>query len=284
VIEVALTRVTPLRRTSLWLITAAMVLLIGLKSHAGPWGLPDWRVFGWPLVVAALLTAHRAGPASWFRSVVLFTWLILVLSLTRIDGDTGNAHVLELALSLGVGGLLVPALLAKHWIGQPLDYSWFRGRWSRRMWLWLPAGFVIAYGFLWLYFNVLTPTLHYSWPLPLGHEGRTEALWRLFWGCNFVGVWDELAFINFVFVLMSRHFRFGEANLAQAAFFTSFLHEMAFVGWGPVVIYAFALVQGLTYARTRSLFYIVILHLMIDTILFYMIANRWYPGWGWHPW
>jgi len=66
-------------------------------------------------------------------------------------------------------------------------------------------------------------------------------------------------------------------------FFTSFLHEMAFVGWGPAVIFAFALVQGLTYKRTQSLFYIVILHLMIDTILFYMIANRWYPGWGWHP-
>jgi hypothetical protein len=32
------------------------------------------------------------------------------------------------------------------------------------------------------------------------------------------------------------------------------------------------------------LFYIVILHLMIDSILFYMIANRWYVGWGWHPW
>ena len=90
--------------------------------------------------------------------------------------------------------------------------------------------------------------------------------------------------INFVFVLVNRHFRFGEANLAQAFFFTSFLHEMAFVGWGPVVIFAFALVQGLTYKRTGSLLYIIILHLMIDSILFYMIANRWYPGFGWHPW
>ena len=111
------------------------------------------------------------------------------------------------------------------------------------MWLWLPIGFVIAFGFMWLYFNVLTPTLHHSWPLPLEGD-RTEALWRLFWGCNFVGIWDELAFINLVFVLLARHFRFGEANLAQAVFFTSFLHEMAFVGWGPVVIFAFALILG----------------------------------------
>ena len=274
---------TPLRRASLWLVTAAMVLVIGLKSYPPPVADVPWHAFGWPLLAAGVLAAVRSGPTAWWRSTVLFAWLIGVLFVTRIDGDTGNAHVLELVLALGVGVLLLPALAARHWLGQPLDYSWFRGRWSWKMWLWLPGGFVIAFGFMWLYFNVLTPTLHHSWPLPAGQEGRTEALWRLFWGCNFVGVWDELAFINFVFVLMHRHFKFIEANMAQAFFFTSFLHEMAFVGWGPLVIYLFALVQGLTYKRTASLFYIVILHLMIDSILFYMIVNRWYPGWGWHP-
>jgi len=281
--EVATLTVTPLKRASLWLAALAMVLVIGLKSHGAPAGLPGWHVLGWPVLVASLVLAWRAGPVNWFRSVVLFAWLIVLLFVTRIDGDTGDAHVLELALSLGLGVLLVPALVAKYWLREPLDYSWFSGRWTLRMWLWLPLGFVLAYGFMWLYFNVLTPTLHHSWPLPAGDEGRTEAMWRLFWGCNFVGVWDELAFVNFVFVLTHRHFRFGESNLAQAVFFTSFLHEMAFVGWGPLVIYGFALVQGLTYKRTGSLFYIVILHLMIDTILFYMIVNRWYPGWGWHP-
>ena len=275
---------TPLRRASLWLVTAAMLLVIGLKSYPPPVAGVPWHAFGWVLLAAGLAAAVRSGPTSWWKSVVLFAWLIVVLFFTRIDGDTGNAHVLELALTLGVGGLVIPALAARYWIGRPLSYSWFSGRWSLKMWLWLPAGFAIAYGFLWLYFHVLTPDLHHSWPLPQGRQGRTEALWRLFWGCNLVGIWDELAFINFVFVLMHRHFAFIEANVAQAVFFTSFLHEMAFVGWGPVVIYAFALIQGLTYKRTGSLFYIVILHLMIDSILFYMIANRWYPGWGWHPW
>lgn len=273
----------PARRASLWLMAAAMVLVIGLKSHGGPAPGLAWHWLGWPCLAGSLLLARRSPARNWLRTTVLLAYLIVVLHFTRIDGDTGNAHVLELALALGVGILLVPALLAKYWLREPLDYSWFRGRWSWRMWLWLPVGFVIAYGFLWLYFHKLTPTLHHSWPLPLEGD-RSEALWRLFWGCNFVGVWDELAFINFVFVLLLRQFRFAEANLAQAVFFTSFLHEMAFVGWGPVVIFGFALVQGLTYVRTRSLFYIIILHLMIDSILFYMIANRWYPGWGWHPW
>lgn len=261
---------------SLWLMTGAMVLVIGLKQQGGP-------VLGWPLLGVSLGLAWRSSNTRWFKTAGLLAWLIAVLFFTRIDGDTGNAHVLELILKLGIGILLIPALAARYLLGEPLDYSWFRGRWSWKMWLWLPAGFLLAFVFLGAYFNVWTPTLHHSWPLPL-QGPRTGALWRLFWGCNFVGVWDELAFINFVFVLLNRHFSFAEANLAQAFFFTSFLHEMAFVGWGPPVIFAFALVQGVTYRRTGSLFYIVLLHLMIDSVLFYMIANRWYPGFGWHPW
>ena len=271
------------KRISLWLMTAAMVFIIGLKSYAAPIGGIPWHAFGWPLLIGSIVFARVREPqGSWWRTTVMLAYLIVLLFFTRIDGDTTDGHVIELALSLGVGILLIPALMAKYWLREPLDYSWFNGRWTLRMWLWLPLGFGLGFGFMWVYFNHLTPTLHHSWPLPLTGD-RTDAMWRLFWGCNFVGIWDELAFINFVFVLLSRHFRFREANYAQAVFFTSFLHEMAFVGWGPVVIFAFALVQGTTYRRTGSLFYIVVLHLMIDSILFYMIVNRWYPGWGWHP-
>lgn len=271
------------RRASLWLIALAMVLVIGLKSHASPWPAVPWHLPGWLALGAGVgLAWWREPGARWARTTVLLAYAIVLLFLTRIDGDTDNAHVLELALKLGVGILVVPALAAKWWLREPLDYHWLNGRWTPRMWLWLPSGFVVAFAFLWLYFHVLTPELHLSWPLPLSGD-RREALWRLFWGCNFVGMWDELAFINFVFVLLHRCFPFREANLAQAVFFTSFLHEMAFVGWGPPVIYGFALIQGLTYRRTGSLLYIMVLHLLVDSVLFYMIANRWYPGWGWHP-
>jgi len=269
-------------RASLWLMTAAMVLIIGLKSHGGPVESIEWHHLGWPMLAISLGLAFKTPQRNWWRTTVLLAYLIILLFFTAIDGDTTDGHIIELALKLGLGVLVVPALAARFWLKERLDYSWFHGRWSLHMWLWFPMGFILAFSFLYVYFHYWTPTLHHSWPLPL--EGpRTEALWRLFWGCNFVGVWDELAFINFVFVLLCRHFSFREANLAQAFFFTSFLHEMAFVGWGPVVIFLFALVQGLTYSKTKSLFFIIILHLMIDSILFYMIANRWYPGLGWHP-
>ncbi|MFO7653458.1 MAG: type II CAAX endopeptidase family protein [Candidatus Krumholzibacteriia bacterium] len=277
--------VTTARRVSLWMMAAAMVLVVGLKSVPDP-GPVAWHWPGFALAAAALVVGRRDADRNWFRILVLLAYTIVVLWFTRIDGDTGNAHVLELTVTLGVGILVVPALAARWWLGEPLDYSWMSGRWSLKMWLWLPAALALAYGILWLYFHELTPDLHLNWPLPPpDHPRQEEALWRLFWGCNLVGLWDELAFINFVFVLLDRRFGSWEANCAQAVFFTSFLHEMAFVGWGPVFVYAFALTQGYTYRRTRSLLYIVILHLMVDTVLFSMIASRWYPGWGWswHP-
>ncbi|MCP4197122.1 MAG: CPBP family intramembrane metalloprotease [Proteobacteria bacterium] len=267
-------------RVSLWLLCLAMFLIIALKPDRVEW--PHWNLVGWPVMAIGVLVSLFHHDKTWAKSCVLLAYSIVVLWFTAVDGDTGNTHIIELVIGLGIGILVVPALAAKYWLKKPLDYSWVNGRWSLKMWLWLPGGFILAFIILWIYFNILTPDLHHSWPLPLVGE-RSEAMWRLFWGCNFIGIWDELAWINFAFVLISRHFKFWEANLAQAVFFTVFLYDMAFVGAGPLIIFAFALIQGYTYHKTKSLLYILILHLMIDTILFYMIVNRWYPGIGWHP-
>ena len=271
------------RRWSLWLLAAAMVLGIGLKSHAPIFGVP-WHWLALAGLLLGLVLAHRDPDRRWWQTSVLLAYLIILLFTTRIDGDTGNAHIIELAVKLGLGALLVPALVARHWLHEPLDYQWLSGRWSLKMWVWLVVGFALAYVIMGLYFTYWTPDLHHSWPLPPPDDpSRANEMWRLFWGCNFVGFWDELCFVNFVFVLLARRVGFREALLAQAVFFTSFLHEMAFVGWGPVVIFTFALIQGFTYYRTRSLLYVVTLHLLVDTVLFFWIANRWYPGLGWHP-
>jgi len=271
------------RRWSLWLFAASMVLAIGLKSHPHYLGVP-WPWLALTTLLGGLAFARRDPDRRWWQTGVLLAYLIVLLYFTRIDGDTGDAHVAELLVKLGLGALIVPALAARRWLDEPLDYQWISGRWSLRMWVWLGVGFALAYVILGLYFTRWTPTLHESWPLPpVDDPQRADQMWRLFWGSIFVGFWDELCFVNFVFGLLARRVALREALVAQAVFFTSFLHEMAFVGWGPVVIFAFALIQGFTYYRTRSLLFVVVLLLAIDSILFYWIANRWYPGWGWHP-
>ncbi|MBD3222362.1 CPBP family intramembrane metalloprotease [bacterium] len=272
------------RRWSAWLMAAAMLLAIGLKSYPPPAGV-DWHWLALAPLLAGLFLARLDPDRHWWQTGVLLAYLIILLHFTEIDGRTDDAHIIHLTFMLGIGALLVPAIAAWRWMGEPLDYQWVSGRWSLKMWLWLVVGFALAFLIMGMYFTWWTPELHRSWYLPEDptDPSRADWMWRLFWGCNFVGIWDELCFVNFVFVLLARRIGFREALLVQAVFFTSFLHEMAFVGWGPVVIFAFAMIQGYTYHRTRSLLYVIVLHLMIDTILFYWIANRYYPGWGWHP-
>ena len=268
--------VPPLKRVSLWLMCLAVVFIVALKPDRTGWGY--FHVIGWPLMALSLFFGWRTKEGVWLKTLVLFAYTIVVLYFTRIDSDPSDPHLLELAIALGIGILVIPALLAKFWLKTPLDYHWLNGRWTWRMWLWLPLGFCLAFAILWFYSNILTPDLHTSWPL-VGE--KDEALARIFWGVNLGGLWDELAWINFVFCLLLRHFSFREANVAQAFFFTSFLFDIAFFGAGPVVIFVFALIQGFTYYKTRSLLYIVVLHLMIDSVLFFHIANRYFPGWGW---
>ena len=124
--ETPLVTATPAKRASLWLMASAMVFIIGLKSYSG-FGSVPWHFLGWPLMAASLFIAWRKErEGTWWKTTVILAYLVVVLFFTRIDGDTGDAHVLELVLWLGIGILLIPALLAKYWIGQALDYSWFR--------------------------------------------------------------------------------------------------------------------------------------------------------------
>ena len=44
-----------LDRLSLWLMAAAMVLIIGLNSHGGPGAGLAWHHLGWPLIACSLL-------------------------------------------------------------------------------------------------------------------------------------------------------------------------------------------------------------------------------------
>ena len=102
---------------------------------------------------------------------------------------------------------------------------------------------------------------------------------RLFVGVNAVGLWDELFFICVVFALLRRHFPFWQANVLQAVVFVSFLWELGYRGWGPVLTVPFALLQGYIFQRTRSLTYVVTVHLSFDLIIFMILVHAHTPAW-----
>lgn len=96
-------------------------------------------------------------------------------------------------------------------------------------------------------------------------------------GLNTVGIWDELFFVITILALLRNHFPFHIANFAQAVLFTSFLYTLGFQGWDFIVIYVFALTQGLVFRQTKSLLYILSIHLTIDLVLHLTLVYLHFP-------
>ncbi len=101
---------------------------------------------------------------------------------------------------------------------------------------------------------------------------------RLFVGVGAVGIWDELFFICTVFALLRRHLPDAAANLLQAVVFVSFLWELGYRAWGPVLTIPFALLQAVIFLKTRSLGYVVTVHLLIDAVVFAVLVHAHSPG------
>jgi membrane protease YdiL (CAAX protease family) len=76
-----------------------------------------------------------------------------------------------------------------------------------------------------------------------------------------------------VFVLFKRHFPVWQANLLQMVIFVSFLWELGYQAWGPLLTIPFALIQGAIYSRTKSLPYVLTVHLLFDAIVFLVIVH-----------
>jgi len=112
-----------------------------------------------------------------------------------------------------------------------------------------------------------------NWPEITG--GQEIA--RLFVGVNAVGIWDELFFVCVVFALYREHFGLWTANLLQAAVFVSFLWELGYREWGPLLTVPFALVQGWIFSWSKSLTYVVAVHLLFDVVVFAVLVHAHHP-------
>ena len=113
-----------------------------------------------------------------------------------------------------------------------------------------------------------------NWPV----VDSPELIARLFVGVGAVGIWDELFFICTVLALLRRHFPMWQANLLQAIVFVSFLWELGYQAWGPLLTIPFALLQGYIFVRTRSLAYVVTVHLLFDAVVFLVLVHAHNPG------
>jgi hypothetical protein len=226
---------------------------------------------GTKAAVAATTDVPRSP--SLIRDLSLIAIGMLIVSVIPLKAELDNWAMVRFTLALG-GAVVVPYVISRYvYRDYAIRFPWRGGgRWTTFQWSWLVA--VLILGWLILPFYFITSGVYTNWPV----VNTPELIARLFAGVGAVGIWDELFFICTVFVLLRRHFPTWLANGLQAIVFVSFLWELGYQAWGPLLTIPFALLQGYVFLRTRSLAYVVTVHLLFDAVVFLVLVHAHNPG------
>jgi hypothetical protein len=250
------------------LVPAALVSVAGLVLF-----VLHQPVIGYCLLAAALAAAAVVDRAL-FRDLLLIAFGLTVMSLVPITTDISPEHmaVMGTAMVLAVG---VPYAVSRFaYRDRAIAFPVRTGiPWTRTEKWYLPVVVIIGYALLPVY--MLRTGVYTNWPA----ASEADEIVRLFIGTNGLGIWDELFFICTVFALLRRHLPMAQANVLQAVLFTSFLWELGFHAWAPLFIFPFALLQAFIFTRTRSLSYIVCVHLLFDFVLFLVLIHAHNRAW-----
>ncbi len=259
-------------------VAAHPVAVLPAASVSAAAVLLFWVQAGWPghvllaAGVAGGLWTDRRGLSRRLGTDLLLIALALgLISLVSLRADISPTGMARFTVVLG-GAVLIPYVVSR-WVYREhaVRFPWVAGRWTGRMWAYL--GVVVVAAYLILPFYFLTSGVYRNWPaVTEWHE-----MARLFVGVNAVGLWDELFFICTVYTLLLRHFRPAVANLLQAGIFVSFLWELGYQEWGPLLTIPFALVQGAIFSWTKNLWYVVTVHLLFDAVVFLVIVHAHHP-------
>lgn len=247
---------------SLVFLCLSAVLLVALEHS----------LLGYLVLIVGLIILFYS-PAQFRKNMLLVYWGVALLSIAPINTSTEPSHVVLLGVPMALA-LFTPLLVSKYIYKNNLvrfPFN-FRRKWARKEIFYYLLIVFIAY--LIMPIILQTGNAYLNWDITSSPRSMIES----FIGLNTVAIWEEIFFVSVVFGIFRRHFSLLQANLAQAVLFTSFLYNMGFVGWCPLVIYIFALSQGFLYARTNSLAYLLAIHLSIDVILHLVLVELHNPG------
>ncbi len=235
------------------------------------------QLVGYPIVIAALVIAwfldRGKRSEGLFRDLLLIAIGMVIVSTISVRADISWGNFFLIGVVLGAA-VAVPYLVSRFvFKDRVIRFRWRGGgNWSRVQWGYLLL--VLFLGWFILPFYFITSGVYLNWP----HVTAPDEIARLFVGVNAVGTWDELFFILTVFVLFRRHFPTWQANILQSIVFVSFLWELGYQAWGPLLTLPFALLQGWIYSKTKSLPYVLTVHLLFDAVVFLVIVHARNPG------
>jgi membrane protease YdiL (CAAX protease family) len=227
----------------------------------------EQKLAGYGMLWASLIGAYFVD-RSLLRDLSLVAVGVFVISLAPINPSVETKNVILMGPAL-IAAIALPYLISRylyktHVVEFPFH---FKEAWTRNKWSYM--AFVLVASFLLLPWYLITSGAYLNWPA----ADTTNTILRLFIGTNVVGIWDELFFICIVLGVFRRHLPFWQANILQAVIFTSFLYELGFTSFGPLLTFPFALAQGYVFKRSGNLFYVICVHLLLDFILFLTLIH-----------
>jgi membrane protease YdiL (CAAX protease family) len=224
------------------------------------------------LVVAASLTSAAFIDRALLRDLALIATGVVIVSSVPLNADLSLGHMAAMGTALALA-VIVPYVVSRYvYRERAIRFPINTGvRWSRREFAYL--AFVVLLGYAILPAYLISTGVYMNWPNP----NNPQTFFRLLIGVNAVGIWDELFFICTTFTLLRRHFPDWLANLLQAVIFCSFLWEIGYRSWGPLLTFPFALLQAYTFRITKSLSYVVSVHLIFDLVLFLVLVHAHNP-------
>ncbi|MCV2394762.1 CPBP family intramembrane metalloprotease [Actinotalea sp. M2MS4P-6] len=224
------------------------------------------------LVLVAGLLAAWALDRPLAKDLLLIGIGITIVSSTSMAADVSWPRFVAIGTALALAVTTPFVIDRRVYRRRAIRFPWRTGRrWPTAERWYVVAVPVLGWAILPFYF--ITSGAYRNWPaITDGGE-----LARFFVGVNAVGTWDELFFICTCFALLRRHFPVWLANLLQATIFVSFLWELGYREWGPLLTTPFALLQGWIFARTGSLTYVLVVHLLFDAIVFLAIVHAHHP-------
>jgi membrane protease YdiL (CAAX protease family) len=249
------------RHISLLLISATGIVLVALQL----------KPIGWILLGLACLSLFFVEKG-FAKDAALIILSVGILGVTPINTDISVPHMLIMGATLGAA-VMFPYLVSRFiYKDYTVRFPWTHGRWwykTEILYIAIAGG--VAYLLLPYYLLETGAYLHWPSAIDLG------SVIRLFIGTNALGIWDELFFVCTVLGILRRYVPFTQANIYQAILFTSFLYELGFTGWGYIMIFIFALLQGYIFNKTHSLLYVITIHLTVDAVLFLALIHAYHP-------
>ena len=244
-------------------VAASAVLLFGFEMP-----LAGYATLASSVAAAALINRDLAA------DLLLIAIGVGTVSTISVAADISYANMLLMGVVLTFA-VVLPYLIERFaYRRRNIRFPMNTGkRWSTLERSYLVVVVLLAWAILPTYF--IGSGAYNRWPA----IHAPDELARLFVGVNAVGIWDELFFICVVFTLLRRHFPLWQANALQATIFVSFLWELGYQGWGPLLTIPFALLQGWIFARVKSLTYVVCVHLLFDLFVFLILVHAHNPQW-----